>query len=68
MANEVEIAKHQKNTAQYYKIKLKSNLNWYMYNWAIMTADFVAVHTKIDLSWIDVRSTSVRFEKVFTLI
>ena len=27
-----------------------------------------AVHTKIDLSWIDLRSISVRFEKVFTLI
>ena len=26
------------------------------------------VHTKIDLSWIDLRSISVRFEKVFTLI
>ena len=27
-----------------------------------------AVHAKIDLSWIDLRSVSVRFEKVFTLI
>ena len=27
-----------------------------------------AIHTKIDLSWIDLRSISVRFEKVFTLI
>ena len=27
-----------------------------------------AVHTKIDLSWIDLRLISVRFEKVFTLI
>ena len=27
-----------------------------------------AVHTKIDLSWIDLGSISVRFEKVFTLI
>ena len=27
-----------------------------------------AVHTKIDLSWIDLKSISVRFEKVFTLI
>ena len=27
-----------------------------------------AFHTKIDLSWIDLRSISVRFEKVFTLI
>ena len=27
-----------------------------------------AVHTKIDLSWIDLRSVSVRFEKVFTLM
>ena len=27
-----------------------------------------AVHTKIDLSWIDLRSISARFEKVFTLI
>ena len=27
-----------------------------------------AVHTKIDLSWIHLRSISVRFEKVFTLI
>ena len=25
-----------------------------------------AIHTKIDLSWIDLRSISVRFEKVFT--
>ena len=27
-----------------------------------------AIHTKIDLSWIDLRSISVHFEKVFTLI
>ena len=27
-----------------------------------------AIHTKIDLSCIDLRSISVRFEKVFTLI
>ena len=30
--------------------------------------DLGTVHTKIDLSWIDLRSISVRFEKVFTLI
>ena len=30
--------------------------------------DLGAVHTKIDLSWIDLRSISVRIEKVFTLI
>ena len=32
MANEVEIARHQKNTAQYYKFKFKANYNWYVYN------------------------------------
>ena len=33
-----------------------------------LNVDFGAVHTKIDLSWIDLRSISVRFDKVFTLI
>ena len=45
MANEVEIARPQKNTAQYYKFKLKSNLNWYIYNWAIVTEDCEILRT-----------------------
>ena len=31
-------------------------------------ASLGVIHTKIDQSWIDLRSISVRFEKVFTLI
>ena len=34
----------------------------------IIDTMYGAVHTKIDLSWIDLRLISVRFEKVFTLI
>ena len=44
------------------------NINYVYHSALFIGAMIGAVHTKIDLSWIDLRSISVRFEKVFTLI
>ena len=58
------------NTKQreFFFVRLCSHACAYKVNGLNLGVSIVFFHTKIDLSWIDLRSISVRFEKVFTLI